>query len=207
MDLDILKHDLRASLDQHAHATQKSGNEHAQLLAMRTNDIIAKLKRNLRFDLTMGIISIFALSVLLFVMQEYMIYRITAATAALVSMILAGVVIHRHRRLSQIELQSGSVKTMLEQSISLIRAFIKFYMRFTFAVIPVGMLVGFLTGFNFPEEGDKIFGPNPMTPFIVIAISVLFIVFGVLYTKQYLNKLYGRHLQSLVHCLNELNQH
>ncbi len=206
MDLDTLKDDLRASLEQHAHATQKSGSEHAQLLAQKTNDILAIIKRNLRFDLTMGVISIFALSVLLFVVNQYVIFRVTAGAGMLVSVILAVVVVTKHQRLSQIELQSGSVKEMLEQSIALIRGFIKFYMQYTIAVIPIGMLVGFLTGFTNPEEGDKIFGTNPITPVIVVVVSIILIIVGVFYTKQYLNRLYGRHLQSLIQCLNELNQ-
>jgi ABC-type antimicrobial peptide transport system permease subunit len=104
------------------------------------------------------------------------------------------------------------VKVNLQQMAGILKEFVKRYFQLTMALIPVSLGVSFLLGYN----DATLYNPSANEPLVitmsklpwVIAFLLVYIIglcIGMYYfTRWYLKKLYGNHIQQLDVLIKEL---
>lgn len=210
MDLDELKYQLNFKLaTDHA---ERSASDIASLLSKKTNSLIGKLKKSLWIEIGFCVL-IMLLFFIIGLYSPYLSLQIYFSSFAVIAFLFLVILIYLLRRTTQISNNTQlPVKTNLKTIVSIIEDFMKRYFQFTMALIPVCLIFSFLLGFNEPKqipELDKVAIGLFSSKWQVLLFLVLYIgllTVGVYYfTKWYLRKLYGKYIDQLKQCIQDLS--
>lgn len=183
----------------------KAEAELAAMLKGNSKSIIAKLKRNVWFELTFTLISGIIL----------LIYALTLPSGALkwISVaILAVFVAYTFYYIKKLMLLNrfgggdDNLKASLEKLIENLASYLRFYRRSYALLYPVYFLLALL--FVGIERGIDEFVnilTKPKTIAYLLFLAGIFFVCSTWLVNWYLKKLYGRHLEKLQNLLNDLN--
>ena len=204
MELD----DLRALLRQHPPAPEpelRPADIH-RLRAEQSTGLIEKLRANARWEL--------AFTLLLLAVLPPIIYRAPNLLALVVSGSLVPVALvgvyyfyRKLRLLRELSVVTGGLRERLTELVAGLRKLIRFYYRFTLAMVPVSLLVGLLVGLYEPENGVS---PAFSVPKLAVGLGITVVAGSVVLwataqvTRWYLQRLYGQHLDRLESHLREL---
>lgn len=201
MEIEDLKDIWR---QQSAGFRRKDEGEIAGMLKGRSTSIIARLKRNIWFELIFTFLGGLGL----------LVYALTLPGGSLkwtsISIIvLFGVYslyyIQKLRLLITFEAANDDVKTNLQRLIQNLRSYLKFYKR-SYAILYPAYFFLFLM-FTAIEYGATAFFQRMARPEILITLLLgagVFFIFSSWLTTWYLKKLYGNHLEKLEGLLKEL---
>ncbi len=216
MDLDQFKTELKTKLA--TDHINRSDADFEHILKNKTSSFIDKIKKSLWFEIVIGFLLNFGFVFAAFDASMRSM-RIYFGVFSVLMYLFLFFLIYLLLRTNKIKTTDQSIKKNLESYIQLIEEFVKRYLQFTMALIPICLVfAGYLgysdghsdatmnaysSGFNF---GSKLNG----TQFTVFIISFLvFISLGAYgmfhFTKWYLKKLYGNYLSELKKCMSELH--
>jgi hypothetical protein len=201
MELDDLKSIWRGNTPFEA----KQAKEISAMLNGRSNSIVAKIKRNVWFEL------ILTLSVGVVMFYYSIMLESGAMKWSIISMLLLIITyfiyyIKKINLLNRFDTKQQNIRENLEKLVRDLRAYLQFY-RMSYTILyPVYFLLGLM--FSAVERGFDVFWEKLVQPETILKLTLLaFIVFVVFLfiSKWYLKKLYGNHLDKLKELLNDID--
>jgi len=174
-----------------------------QLLARQSDDVVAKLRRNAQLEMAINY-ALLPLSLGVAWLAPVLWVRLWGGLLGLIALVC---IFYFHRKVGLLKSMSnpaGDLRAYLLRLTTGLRSLIRFYYRFTLAMVP---LVCLLMGIMTLTSTTKAVTPTK----IWIISAVLVALCAVIYlptahiTKRYLHWLYGQHLDRLEGQLRELN--
>lgn len=211
MELDELKIQLKQKLDEAR--GQKSPADIAMLLTRKTQSVLQKLKNSLWFEIIFCIIAIAGFAYI-GITSKHQSFRIYFSVFSILFVAFLIILIYLLKRVKVLSSSNMPVKEHLVNIHNTLKEFTKRYFQFSMSLIPICILfsgyLGYVDGKNGDsfEEFDKITShfSNAKQVLIFMGIYMIALAVGVYYfTKWYLRKLYGKYLDELQNCINELN--
>lgn len=200
MELDELK-----SILNDVGSTKKNAAELEKYLHVQSSGVLSRIKRNLLYEFVFGVLLIvFATVLILLVFSNDL-----TKWFGLFSMAVCGgftvYVMILYKKIRLYEKTTLPLQTSLQQVIRIMERFIRLYFQLTMLMIPAAFILAFLTSYL---KAKDVYDPAPFFTAGKIAFYVGFIViFSFLmyfFTRWYLKKLYGNHLQKLRNQLKDL---
>jgi hypothetical protein len=210
MELDQLK-DIWKGLDEQV-AGNKTDQQILAMLNKKSRSPIAKIKRNLRWELGIMVITYTVMILYYFFafegkLQEVSWFMISIAVVFLVYYY------RKDKLLREMQCVSCQVKSNLERQVNTLEKYVRFYLIAGTALVPLCL---FFFGYIFHEDVNpgsrgSIFYISPENPWwkAVIAWTILVTVFTI--PVYFLNvwsvkKLYGNHIRKLKSIISELSE-
>jgi uncharacterized membrane protein len=174
-----------------------------QLLARRSDDVLAKLRRNAKVEMAINY-TLLPLALGVAWLAPVLWVRLWGGLLALIALVC---IFYFHRKLVLLRHMSdpaGNLRAYLLRLTTGLRALIRFYYRFTLAMLP---LVSLLMGVMVLTTTKRAVTPTK----IWVIGALLAVLCVVIYlptahtTKRYLHWLYGQHLDRLEAQLRELD--
>lgn len=212
MELDAFKTHLKLKIDEAR--GQKSASDIATLLTKKTQSVIHKLKKSLWLEIICCIVFILLFSYVAIV-SKYPSLRIYFSVFAVFSVFFLLVLTYLLKRINQLGNASMSIKQNLIAIHTIIKDFVKRYFQFTMSLIPICFIFSGYLGYqdatngNDIEELDKFNSlfKNNTRVIIFLSVYMVLLTVGIYYfTKWYIKKLYGKYLEQLQTCIDELEQ-
>lgn len=210
MELDDFKTQFKDKLS--SDHTGRTQEDIATILTKKTQSVIGKLKKSLRFEIYSGI----AISLLFWYIgltSNYHTFNIYFSVFAFLSLGFIGLLFYLLKRTNQLSSTSLPVKSNLQTIVTIIEDFCKRYFQFTMGLLPVCFIFAFVLGYREPDhipQLDRLSKSLISSQGKVVAFMVLYIgglSLGVYYfTKWYLKKLYGKYVTQLKACIAELSE-
>jgi len=206
MELDQLK-----KIWQQEPSATKEDQQLLQLLRKRSNNPIARMKRNLLFEL-IAIVALYGATIVYYAyafhgtMSEVSWFMVVIALSFLLYYYM------KNRLLNKMECVACQVKSNLQRQVNTLEKYVKFYLIVGTALAPITIIFfGWLFYIKFPAKTNSIFylSGNYAWWQTTFAWLIFFIVFTVpIYyvNKWYVKRLYGRHIQKLKELLNEMDE-
>jgi Ca2+/Na+ antiporter len=199
MELDDLKSIWKGNLFE-----AKQAEEIAAMLKGRSKLTIAKLKRSVRFELLLTIGFGLVLLYLAFTLRSG---AMKWSIVSMVLLFLAYIIYYvmKMRVLNRFNPSQQNIRENLEKLISSMEAYLKFYKTSYTVLYPVYLLLGIL--FAALERGFDTFWhqlAQPETILRLTLVSLAVLAGSLLFSKWYLKKLYGNHLDSLKELLRDI---
>lgn len=215
MDLDQFKIELNTKLA--TDHINRSDADIEQLLKKKTSSIIDKIKKSLWFEIVFGFLINFGFVYAAFDASMHSM-RIYFGVFSVVMYLFLFFLVYLVFRTNKIKSTDQTIKENLTSYITLIDEFIKRYLQFTIALIPITILFAGYLGYTDVHSkmattqmqvasslGTKTVG---YLTFSFISIFIIVVGLGTWgmyhFTKCYLRKLYGNYLSDLKICMNEL---
>ena len=215
MDLDQFKNELNTKL-----ATEhinRSDADFEQLLNKKTGSFIDKIKKSLWFEIIFGFLLNFGFVYAAFDSNMHSL-RIYFGVFSVIMYLFLFFLIYLLIRTNQIKIADQSIKSNLNSYIHLIEEFIKRYLQFTMALIPICIFFASYLGYTDAhseklmtvyKSGYDLGAKMNGTQFLVfISATIVLLSLGIYgmyhFTKWYLKKLYGNYLNELKQCILEL---
>lgn len=182
-----------------------------RIIRSKSADPIARLKKNLREEIWMGIALIFFLVVLMFILTEpYFRIKIWG----LIAIMLAGIgdIYATMQKMSKIwHKNQESIKQSIISTLKLFRFFRKYGIILSTILGVVFLYFGFILGYGVGSDGQRITS-MPFAEFLPfhIALIINLLLFGLIcgslwiFAKKHITKLYYSPIQKLEEILNEL---
>jgi hypothetical protein len=180
--------------------------ELTQLVARQSGSILEQLRRNARWELGLNyVLALAALALVVGVSQLWM--RLLAGMMGLLALVC---IYYFHRKLGLLHTMTdpaGHLRAHLVRITSGLRVLVRFYYRLTLWTGPYTMLL--MLGFYLGKELHRGAGPRWQLMGIIAALAMVIgaaCQAGVIYfTRWYLQRLYGQHLDRLEGQLRELD--
>jgi hypothetical protein len=173
--------------------------EYEEILAMtrqKSKDTVAKLKRNILWEVAFSCVTLLLLF-LVFREDGNNHLAIKIIYFFLILFVFFGIIYWREfNALSKFQLENISLKEALQQLIKELQHFIKFYFLTNVILTPICMFLGFYLGGYSWVNSIKI-------PLILTVISSVPVYY---FTKKYVKRVYGNHLEKLKKLLAELEE-
>ena len=206
MELDHLK-----KIWQQEPPAAKEDEQLLQLLRKRSNNPIARMKRNLLFEL-IAIVTLYGAMIVYYAyafqgtMSEVSWFMVIIALAFLLYYYM------KNRLLNKMECVACQVKSNLQRQVNTLEKYVKFYLLAGTALAPITIIFfGWLFYIKFPGKTESVWYHSGAYLWWETALAwlVFFIVFTVpVYyaNKWYVKRLYGRHIQKLKKMLSEMDE-
>lgn len=215
MDLDQFKTELKTKLA--TDHMNRSDADIEQLLKKKTGSFIDKIKKSLWFEIIIGFLLNFGFVYAAFDASMHSM-RIYFGVFSVLMYLFLFFLIYLLVRTNKIKSADQTIKENLTSYIVLIDEFIKRYLQFTMALIPICLIfagyLGYTDGYSDATKtafnsGFNLGTKMNSTQFIIFITSFLIClslgVYGTFhFTKWYLKKLYGNYLNELKNCITEL---
>ncbi len=192
-----------------ASAVDTSAQELEQLLAKKSKSPIAKLKRNLFWEMVLVVV-LYGGTIIYYVLQNEpgMLYLslLLGITAALYGWYY----ITKRRLLLSMECVTCEVKSNLSTQLVTLEKLLKMYLWAGRLLMPVILILsGMIVYFTSPLPKDIELSKGAFFIYFFIALLLISLVFTVpvyFLNKWYINLLYGRHVKKLRQIVNEMNE-
>jgi len=187
-------------------------NKISEMIGKQSHGPVAKMKRNLRMELTILIFSLSIVSVYYFIAFKGE-YSIIGWVYASLLVLFCYYFFRKNKLLNEMQCSSCRVKSNLELQLKQLKQYVHVYLISGTALIPILFIfLGTVLYYKKPALINKtILYPsaiNPVWKFLLawfILLSVSTVIMWVL-NRGYVNKLYGRHIDRLKQLLAQLNE-
>ena len=206
MELD----DLRRQWQQPAPADAPAPLDAAaltRLLARQSDGILDKLRRSARLELWANI-GIMAGALALAVLAHALWLQVAGGVLAAIGAVCIVYLYRKLHLLRRMDDPAADLRAHLLRLDGGLRALIRFYYRFTLAMLPVGGLLNVLMVVSTSKREIGLtsgFGIALVLGLVVVLPAVLYLPVASL-TRRYLQRLYGQHLDRLEASLRELDE-
>lgn len=192
---------------------QPDNNEQiAEMLNKSSQSPIAKMKRNLRWELATIIVLFIPIAIYYFIAFSGEFSVIAWMYIGLV-VLFAVYFYYKNKLLSEMQCVSCMVKSNLELQVKTLEKFIRFYLIAGTLMVPVLIIWLWLILYNrLPSVQNSFhFWPSAAVSFLKTGFAWALILgfFSIIFyfiNKWYIHKLYGRHIAKLRSVLNEMEQ-
>ena len=206
MELDQLKDIWKKESSQ-----VKEDEQLKTLMSRRSNNPIARMKRNLLLEL-IAIIVLYGFTI------AYYAYAFEGKMNE-VSWFMIGIALcffvyyfRKNKLLNQMECLSCQVKSNLQKQVNTLEKYVKFYLVAGTALVPLTIFFfSWLIYVKSPGIAPSVFFPSAVYPWWQTAIAWtafvgIFTVLIYFLNRWYIKKLYGNHIQKLKELLTEMNE-
>lgn len=180
------------------------------LHTLKTNSILEKLKKSLQFEIVFGLAFVIAFAFLgLYANTQNV--RIYFSFFAFVLAVFIAILLYLLFKTKNAAYTKLSVKENLVSLHSLLSQFVKRCFQFTMLLIPVCFTSALYLGYNdvqYHTTNSTQYLDVPLPQKYIILLVIIIIVFSFFvyfFTKWYLKKLYGNHLQHLKQMIDEID--
>lgn len=207
MELDNLKAIWKESTFLPAATTQL---ELEQMLSKKSQSPIAKIKRNLLWELIVVVVLYTGTTVYYFIENSGM------SVASAWMLIVMGLIyltyyVQKTKLLKKMECITCEVKSNLSTQLITLEKYVKIYLWAGTLLVPLIMIFFFIIGYIYMPDAEK--ATLQKIPNFPVIYMVVCIVFSVIITvplyfinRWYVHKLYGQHVKKLRIILNEMNE-
>lgn len=202
MELDDFKSLLKAQ--QEETPVTRSAEELEQYTRKTAISVMAKIKKNIRFELRLCIWILPPFAALCFIFPSlYM--RSIVGLSVFVCLFFAVYLLKLTKKINYYETTSFSVKESLQQVIDILSRFIQHYFQITMIMLPAAFVFGLVTGYM-DVTGNLAIKHFNWTRGLIFycAFFIFWSIFTYFFTKWYIRKMYGKYLQQLKEQLKEL---
>ncbi len=211
MELDELKYQLKDKLS--TDHTGRSDADIALLLTKRTASVTDKLKKSLWLEIFLCILMLLVFGAISIISKQSSL-RIYFSVFTIVGIVFLLVVIYLLRRTKKLSSTTLPVKSNLQSIVRLIEEFTRRYFQITMALIPICFIFALLLAYqekhlqdpSAPFPGGHYFSSLWQVVLFVIAYMFVLAIVAFYFTKWYLKKLYGKYVQQLKACIEELGE-
>ncbi|MBO2009494.1 hypothetical protein [Hymenobacter negativus] len=176
------------------------------LLAQQSDGIVERLRRSARLELYMNF-GVLAGALALFGLAQSVWLRVLGGVLVLIGLVCIGYLYRKLHLLRRMDDAAGDLRAHLVRLASGLRALIRFYYRFTLAMLPVTGVINVLMVASTTKKHVWLTTWPGLALLVVLLVAV---VPALLYlpvaslTKRYLQRLYGQHLDRLEASMAEL---
>ena len=200
MELESLKDIWNKSLPSEA---EMSGEDIRQMMRQRSKSAIAKMKRNLMIELALMIL-IYAYAV---IQNDHFMPGMQWLFVGIevIYLFYFGI---KYRLLSRMENPAFEVRSSLQKQLNSLENLLRFYLWSGLLLVPMVTLASFWIGYTYsiPGEFPRDNSLLLITSFVILLVSTLICIPLYFFTKWYIRKLYGRHIEKLKNMMNELSE-
>jgi hypothetical protein len=190
-------------------ATNTSAKELEQLLGKRSKSPIAKLKRNLFWELMVVVVMYTATMLYYFIVNEPGMFYL-----GLLMLLIGGFYlwfyVSKRRLLVKMECVTCEVKSNLSTQLVTLEKYVKLYLWVGTLMIPVILFLVLLIMLYLGPDNSKFLaqmGGKIVYVFLVwIVLSCIVTIPVFFLNKWYVHKLYGQHVKKLKAIVNEMNE-
>src|SRR6266480_715922 len=197
MELEQLK-----NLWQQEPAHQKKDEQLLSLLRRRSRNPIARMKRNLLFEL-ISVIVLYGFTIIYYFIAFH--GRMSEVSWFMIGIALFFFIYYfrKNKLLSQMECISCQVRSNLQRQVSTLEKYIQFYLIAGTALIPLTILFfSWIIYLKFPLKQNSVFFPSAafewwQTSLVWIGGVCISTILAYYLNKWYVGKLYGNHIRKL----------
>ncbi|MEO5592940.1 MAG: hypothetical protein ABIR15_10780 [Chitinophagaceae bacterium] len=203
MELDEFKQRVKESVEQEQTALH-SAYELEGYTHKRTRSIINHIKRSILFELMASILFIVA-AVWIWFSYPVPYVRVFSLLAFCICFFLLFYLSALHKKINIYEKSPQSVRTGLQQVITILEQFTRVYFQFTMITLPIAFIFGLITGFFTIHDDNGIINFNWQKA--ILLYTCLFIFWSAsmyFFSRWYIRKLYGNYLQQLKEQLKDI---
>ncbi len=215
MELDSLK-DLWKDQD----STIAYHDDDEQIMSMlrkRSQSPIAKMRRNLRWELV-AVIVIYSFTISYLVTSWHGIYWENALLLLIVGLLFVFYYYHKNKLLKAMQCLACEVRSNLQKQLTTLEKYVRFYFISATILTPVAYFVAGLVIFS--KTPSRRFGDEPLATraqpmlhyFSEHSYFAEFVIMGIVlgggtyfFNRWYLNKLYGQHIKRLKELLRQMD--
>jgi len=203
MELDEFKQRVKESADQEQTALH-SAYELEGYTRKRTRSIVNHIKRSILFELIASIIFIVA-AVWIWFSYPVSYVRVFSLLAFCMCVFLLIYLSALHKKISIYEKAPLSVKTGLQQVITILEQFTRVYFQFTMITLPIAFIFGLITGFLTIHDDNGFINFNWQKAILLYTCWFIFWSASMyFFSRWYIRKLYGNYLQQLKEQLKDV---
>jgi len=188
---------------------QQQGNENVPqdiqpILKKNSNGPVAKMKRNLRYELWVVIVAYGIASIYFFVAEEGLLSSL-GWVYVILGFLFVYYFIRKYRLLNSMECMSCQVKANLSRQVTVLEKYVFWYEIAGTAIIPLFAIYTFW--YMVPKLRYMNGKPdlnNNYTLFWIVG-TILFTILFYYLNKCYVNKLYGKHIKKLKLMLEQMD--
>jgi hypothetical protein len=186
-----------------------SAQELEQMLSKKSKSPIAKLKRNLFWEL-MVVVVMYGGTIIYYLVQNQTGMLYLALMMAVLGALYGWYYITKRKLLLNMECVTCEVKSNLSTQLITLEKLLKLYLWAGTLLVPVILIIsGMIVYFTSPLPKDAPLSKGPFFIYFFIALLIISLVFTVpvfFLNKWYINLLYGRHVKKLRQIVNEMNE-
>lgn len=186
---------------------QSSEQEIQAMLYKKSKSPIAKMKRNLMIEMIVVIVLYSWIIIDYFIKFDGFILSIPLLMLVLGILFLI-YYIRKMRLLKNMECVTCEVKSNLQQQVSILGKYIRFYMLAGTLLFPLTMLFVCVILYFYSPEMQQTQKPVPFGAFMAVVSVLAFVLTIPIYflNKWYVRKLYGQHAEKLKQIVNEMSE-
>lgn len=206
MELDQLK-----SIWQKDESAQKASEHMLPMLSRRSNNPIARMKRNLLIEL-IAIVLLYGFTIVYYAIAFHGRLNEVSWFMIVVALFFFIYYYRKNKLLNEMECVSCHVKSNLEQQVKTLEKYVRFYLIAGTALIPLTLLFfSFILYWKLPRIPRSVLFPHDGFPiwetsFAWIALILISTVLAFYLNRWYVKKLYGNHVQKLKELLAEMEE-
>ncbi|MEQ1798525.1 MAG: hypothetical protein ABL872_11280 [Lacibacter sp.] len=187
-----------------------SADELQTLLQKKSKSPIAKMKRNLFFELLFMVI-LYVFTIFYYFLNYTGGMLISAWMLIVIGVLYFFYYLQKRKLLNRMECVSCEVKSNLNMQLRVLEKYVKFYMWSGTLLFPIVFIITGMIVFLYSPDTNA----NPVTkePLFIWVFLAVMIVFAAVLTipiyflnKWYVRKLYGQHIERLKTIVNEMNE-
>ena len=178
-----------------------------QLLSQRSKSVVGKLRRSARWELAANLVLVGG-AVPVVVLEHTAWLRVFAGVLAAIGVVCIAYLYRKLHLLRRMDDPAADLRVHLRRLAEGLRSLIRFYFRFTLAMLPVGGLMNVLMFVSTSKHAISLtsgFGIALVVGMVLVLPALLYLPVASL-TRKYLQRLYGQHLDRLEASLRELDE-
>lgn len=185
------------------------GEHVLSMLRKRSQSPIAKMKRNLFFEL-MAVLVIYSLTIWYYLVAWSGRYREIAALLFLIGLSFLFYYYRKNKLLRQMQCNGCELRSNLKRQLTTLEKYVRFYFIYGVVLPPVAYyLSGLIIILKNPGKSGltSSYGVAGSPLFILFLVAGIFIIWGsYLFNRWNINKLYGQHIRKLKELLKEMEE-
>jgi hypothetical protein len=185
-----------------------SAEELERMLSQKSKSPIAKLKRNLLWEL-IAVAVLYGITIIYYLSANKpgMLYIVTMLLV--LGALYGWYYVSKRKLLNSMECVTCEVKSNLSTQLTTLEKLVKLYLWVGTLLVPFLLILSFLVGLFFSDNGELLakLGNKIIIVFVIWALISFVLSIPVYFlNKWYINLLYGRHVKKLRQIVNEMNE-
>jgi amino acid transporter len=191
-------------------ATVKKGSSDEEIQAMlrkKSKSPIAKMKRNLMIEMIVVII-LYTWIIVDYLMKFKGVMLSIPLLLGVLGVLFVIYYIRKRKLLKDMECVTCEVKSNLQQQLTILGKYVRFYMLAGTLLFPLTMIFMCIVLYFYSADMQQMPKPVPFIPFLAVVTIISTVLTIPLYflNKWYVRKLYGQHIENLKLIVNEMSE-
>ncbi len=197
MELDELKNIWQQTSLENMSAQVIENDEFSMMMKGKSNDVIARLKKNMMFEFIISILFIPIFLYFIFFTDIAVFHKYVCSTLIFTTVATLVVFWFEYRSLQAFETRLSLI-TSLRITVEQFSKFVRIYLIINYVLLFPMMFYGMVVGVELTGQ--------ELSLTFLIGITVITSPLGYFWVKFYIRKVYGQHLDKLKSCLAELEE-